>query len=190
MAKPYTRSTAITAELAARHLGRYDKNGTRASIGGSARGGHVEHRVQRIERDELVKSIDQRRLGTARLQRDAAEAIVINNGCVRQVARRRGANAIVKTPRQSATLWFGSVAVDTIERLAAARRTIRTRMIQQKGGQERRRQRVSWRRSQRWDWSNRIAKQNLGSSGGPLSGSTILWRTKPIDGHLPLSRKE
>jgi hypothetical protein len=190
MAKRYTRSTAITAELAARHLGRYDKNGTRASIGGSARGGLVELRVQGVERDELVKSIDQRRLGPARSQRDAAEAIVINNGRVRQVARRRGANAIVKTARQSATLWLGSVAVDAIEPLAAARRTIRTRMVQQKGGQKRRRQRVSWRRSQRWAWSNPIVKQNLGGSEGPLRGSTILWRTKPIDGRLPLSRKE
>jgi len=47
MAKRYTRSTAITAELAAGRRGR------------------CEHRVQGAERDELVKPMDQRRLGPA-----------------------------------------------------------------------------------------------------------------------------
>ena len=172
MAKRYTRSTAITAELGARRRRR------------------CEHRVQGAERDKLVKPIDQRRLGPALSRRAAAEAIIMDNGPVRQVARRRGANAIVKTPRQSAILLLGSVAVDSAEPVAAPRRTIRTHMIEQNGDQKRWRQRVSRRRSQHWAWSNRIAKQNLGCSDGPPSRSTILWRTKPTDGRLPLGRKE
>jgi hypothetical protein len=172
MAKRYTGSTAITAELAA---GRH---------------GRCEHRVQGVERDELVKPLDQRRLGPTLSRRGAVEAFIINNGRMRQVAHRRSAKAIVKTPRQSAILLLGSAAVNTAEPVAAARRTIRTHTIQQNGDQKRRPQCVSWRRSQHWAWSNRVVKQNLGCSDGPLSGSTILWRTKPIDGRLPSSRKE
>jgi hypothetical protein len=183
MAKRYTRSTAITAELVADRLGRYGKNGTRALIGVGAQGGLVARRVQGDKHDQSVKCIDQRRFS----RRDAAEAIIINNRRVRQVAHQRDASTIVKTPRQSATLLLGSVAVDTAEPLAAARRTIRTRMIQRKGDQQRR-QRVSWRTSQLWAWS--IAMQNLGCSDGPLNDSTIPWRRKPIEGRLPLNRKE
>jgi hypothetical protein len=111
MAKRYTRSTAITVELAAGRLDRY------------------QHRVQRVARDESVKSINQCRLRPALLPRDAAEDLIINNGRVRQVARRRSANAIVKRPSQSATFLLGPVAVDTAEPLAVACRTIRDRMI-------------------------------------------------------------
>jgi hypothetical protein len=170
MAKRYVRSTATTAELAA-----------------GCRGGY-QHRAQGVERDELVTPIDPRRLGRALSGRDAVEAFIISNGRVRQVARRRSANAIVKTLRQSAILLLGSVAVDTAEPVAAARRT--THMIEQNGDQKRWRQRVSRRRSQHGAWSNRIAKQNLGCSDGPPSGSTIVWRTKPTDGRLPLGRTE
>jgi hypothetical protein len=172
MAKRYVRSTATTAELAA------------------GCGGGYQHRAQGVEPDELAKPVDLRRLGRALSRRDAVEAFIISNGRVRQVARRRGANAIVKTPRQSAILLLGSVAVDTAEPVAAPRRTTRTHMIEQNGDQKRWRQRVSRRRSQHWAWSNRIAKQNLGCSDGPPSRSTILWRTKPTDGRLPLGRKE
>ena len=138
MAKRYTRSTAITAELAAGRRGR------------------CEHRVQGAERDELVKPMDQRRLGPAGSRRATAEAAIMDNGRVRQVARRRGANAIVKTTHQSAILLLGSVAADTAEAAAAARRTIRAHMIERNGDQKRRRQRVGWQRGQRWAWSNHI----------------------------------
>jgi len=170
MAKRYTRSTAITAELGARRRGR------------------CEHRVQGAERDKLVKPIDQRRLGPALSRRAAAEAIIMDNGPVRQVARRRGANEIVKTARRPATLLLGSVAVETAEPVAAACRTIRTHMIQRNDDQKRRRH--SWQRGQRWAWSNHIVKYDLGRSDGSLCGSTVLGRTKPIDRCLPLSRKE
>jgi hypothetical protein len=188
MAKRYPRSTAITAELVADRLGPCGKNGTRALIGGGAQGRLVARRVQGDKHDQLVKCIDQRRLGPGLSRRDAAEAIIINNRRVRQVAHQSDASTIVKTPCQSATLLLGSVAVDTAEPLAAARRTIRTRMIQRKGDQQQRRQRVSWRTSQLWGW--RIAMQNLGCSDGPLNDSTIPWRRKPIEGRLPLNRKE
>ena len=172
MAKRYVRSTATTAELTA------------------GCGGGYQHRAQGVERDELAKPVDLRRLGRALSRRDAVEAFIISNGRVRQVARRRGANAIVKTPRQSAILLLGSVAVDSAEPVAAPRRTIRAHMIARNGDQKRRRQRVGWQRGQRWAWSNRIVKHDLGCSDGSLCGSTILWPTKSIDRGLPLSRKE
>ena len=164
MAERYTRSTAITAELAA---GRRDQ---------------YEHRVQRLEHDESVKSINQRRLGPALSRRGAAETPVINNGRVRQVARRRGKNEIVKRLRQSPTLLLASVAVDTAKPLAVTRQTIRARMISRKGDQKRWRRSISWQRSQRW-----IVKPNLSCLDAPLSAGR---RTKPIDSRLPLSRKE
>ena len=170
MAKRYTRSTAITAERAAGRRGRY------------------EHRVQGAEREELVKPIDQRRLGPAVSRRATAKATIMDNGRVRPVARRRGANAIVKTPRQSAILLLGSVAVDTAEPVAAPRRTIRTPMGQRNGDQKK--TAAARKLAERSALGMVKSHCNLGCSDESLCGSTVLWRTMPIDRRLPLSRKE
>jgi hypothetical protein len=186
MAKRDIRSTAITAELAAGRLDRHDKNITRALISGSKRGALANGGRQAAERDELVKSIDQHGVVPAISRGDAAEAININNSRVQQVEHRRGANAIVKALRPSAVLLLGSVAVDIAQRLVAAGRKIRSRMIQRLGDQKRRWRRVRNRRSQRWAYCNRIVAQNLGCSVRPLNRSTIIWRT----GRLPFGREE
>jgi hypothetical protein len=185
MTKRYIPSTTITAEPAGICLGQHM---TQTLVKGGTPAALADGRPTAVERDELVKSIDQRGSVAAISRCDIVETFN-NNNRAPQVEHRRGANAIVKTLCLSASLLLCCVAVYAVERVTAAERRIRSRTIQRLGDRKRWRQNVGGRRSQRRASWNPIVMQNLGCLVGPLSGSTRLCRT-PSDGRLPLGREE
>jgi len=187
MTKRDAHSTTTTAELAGSCLSR---RVTQTFVSGGAPAELANHRSTALEYDELVKSIDQHEgLAPAIWRCDIAEAFN-NNNRAQQVEHRGGANEIVKTFRLSGSLLFGPVADQTAERITAANRRIPNRTIQRPRDRKRSWQHVNGRRSQRRASWNPIVMRNLGCLIQPLSGSTLLWRTKPSDGRLPLGREE
>jgi len=173
MAKPYGRSTAITAERAVGCLGQ---RVTQTLASGDTLDRLVDGRLQ--ARDELVKSTDQHGFVPASSRFAIAEAFN-NNNRAQQVIHRSAANEIVKTSHLSASVLLRSVAVHSAKRTAAARWKIWSRTI-------RRRQQLDGRGRQRRARWNPIVMQTLDSSVWPLGRSTLVWRS----GRLPIGREE
>jgi hypothetical protein len=185
MTKRYIHSTTITAEPAGSRVGQHV---TQTLVKGGKPAVLADGRPTAVERDELVKSIDQRGLVAAISRYDIAKAFN-NNNRAQQVEDRRCANEIVKTLRLSASLLLCCVPVYHAERVTAAEQRIPSRTIQRLGDRKRWRQNVGGRRSQcRASW-NLIGMQNPGCLVGPRGSGNRLCRM-PSDSRLPLGGQE
>jgi hypothetical protein len=181
MAKPHAHSTTITAEVAVGCLGQCV---TQTLVSG---GTHrlVDGRLPAVERDELVKCIDQLGFVPA-ISRCAIAEAFDNNNRAQQVKHRSGANEIVKTSHLSANLLLRSVAVHSAKRAAAAHWKISSRTIRRRRDRRQWWQQLGGQRRQHCARWNPIVIQTLDSSVWPLGRSTLPWRT----GRLPLGREE
>jgi hypothetical protein len=105
MAKRYAHPSTTTAEHA---IGCLGQRVTQTLVSGGVLGRLAEGRLQAVQRDELVKSIDQHGFAPAISRCDVAKVLNDNNNNGERVKHRSGANEIVKTSHLSAGLLLRS----------------------------------------------------------------------------------
>jgi tellurite resistance protein len=121
MADRYIISKTITPELTTNDPNQWDQEVMQALVTTGALVALSDGRVETVERDELVRFVDQQGFAPTIAPEEIAETFAHR---VRQLEDRHSASVIVESLRPLAGRSLASVVVRTAERVAAADRKI------------------------------------------------------------------